>query len=43
MKLVIVEHMNSLYILPTIYITHFDEKFSIEFMWFNKGISLIQK
>ena len=42
MKVVMVEHMNSLYLLPTIYITHFDSKFSLEIMWFNRGISFIQ-
>jgi hypothetical protein len=43
MKLVAVHHLNSLYILPTIYITYFDEKFSLEVMWFNRGLSLMSK
>lgn len=43
MKLVAVHHLNSLYILPTIYITYFDEKFSLEVMWFNRGFSFMPK
>lgn len=43
MKLVYVEHLNSFYILPALYITYFDQKFSMELMWFNRGVSLVPK